>query len=536
MSKLKLQVAPHQQVVAVFDNVLTLLGIVVGKTTRQRLHTSLRLHSLAALSTALRSLRVDTLAVSLAPSELETIPFPCVAHLHSDGGRFVVLTKLQASQVTYHDPSQGWITEAVSSFCLRWAGTALLLEASPNSGDPQYEANRRGEQLNTWRVSLGSSLLLLWLASSLYAAHAWRDIVVALLLLTGLGISSLLVATDWGSPVANSVCNGAERLSCRSVLNSPAASLFGWLKVSEGGIVWFLGTWLCWWLGSRGPHFQPVLTGLALGSILAAGYAPFSIGYQWLRLKQWCPLCVAVQGILVGTAVLLLPQLRLLHLFWSDFQAQAIIATGFALALLLWLWARPVLRQAQRAAEMEKELTRFRTDTELFQLLWMRQAVTESYSDSVDLIMGSADAPLRLLLVANPFCEPCAKAHDLLEPLLAQMKGRLSITIRFITQRSDEDDSGHQIALRMLSLNSSQRGEAIRQWFRQPVYAEWIRQFPTVVAPDAEQALLRQQAWTQEHAITQTPTILLNGRRIPTYYKVQDLAYHLPYMEILAIS
>lgn len=528
MQKLLIQKTPLQNVNVVFDNTVRILKIRSSSTTRVELHKLLQESSMASLGEAFKALNVDVLAARVNAKQLEEVPFPAIAHLTSRGGHFVLLTDLTNGQLTYHDPASGWVTENITAFSTLWSGAILLLEKKTTSGDLNYDSNRRAEMLKSWRNGTSISLLAAWILYSLGTGTRWNSNLAGSLLVIGAALSGLLIAADLGNSVAQRLCKTNEAFNCRSVLNSPAAMLFGWLKMSEVGWVWFFGGWLAWWLGSLRQDLPAVLGALSLGSLLAAAYAPFSIGYQWLKIKHWCALCLAVQVVLVGIAFSLSPYLSLLPAFIHSTSAQYSIISGYGLSLLLWISSRPLLYKVQQSTVAVEEVRRFKSDSRIFNFLLMQQPLINHPVWLRDIGIGKPTAPYKLTLITNPYCEPCIRAHRVLEELLGQMKGRLYVNIIFLTDSSRAIDSGYQVALHLLSLAPQHQPAALQDWFDIRDYAVWADRFPVHILPSAEEALLQQLEWNRSASITQTPSIVLCGRKLPEYYNLQDLAYHLP--------
>ena len=65
---------------------------------------------------------------------------------------------------------------------------------------------------------------------------------------------------------------------------------------SEAGFFYFAATTLFLFTGI---NRQASFLIIASVSTMASAYIPFSIYYQWKVVKQWCPLCLTVQAILL---------------------------------------------------------------------------------------------------------------------------------------------------------------------------------------------------------------------------------------------
>jgi glutaredoxin len=134
-----------------------------------------------------------------------------------------------------------------------------------------------------------------------------------------------------------------------------------------------------------------------------------------------------------------------------------------------------------------------------------------------------------VLTLSNPFCTHCSKAHTVLDDLLS-IKADIKLQLVFITRTNakdmDQKVTGHFIALKS-DKNETKLQEAITEWYKQEKknYELWKKDYPVTEPVIEFDALLKQKEWCRMTGINSTPTIFINGRRLPKVYQPDDLKY-----------
>jgi hypothetical protein len=71
--------------------------------------------------------------------------------------------------------------------------------------------------------------------------------------------------------------------------------------------------------------------------------------------------------------------------------------------------------------------------------------------------------------------------------------------------------------------------QALNDWYeqKQKNYEAWAKLYPIALNGIEYQKMEQQKAWCQLAEVTATPTLLLNGYRLPQLYQLTDLKYML---------
>ena len=152
----------------------------------------------------------------------------------------------------------------------------------------------------------------------------------------GLAISILIIKHELGhtSRIINQLCDGKESTSCDDVLDSKGASVLNFFKLSDIGIVYFLGLTLSWianlFLGLDSAVIEVV-------SLIAMPITFYSIYYQYAVVKKWCPLCLAVVIILWCQSGSLFFESTLFTNVGFGVSNVLILLAGFVTSATIWM-------------------------------------------------------------------------------------------------------------------------------------------------------------------------------------------------------
>lgn len=507
-----------------------LLRALRARVTKATVQETLLSHpdypSILSLSDALTDWQVDNTALQLNTVEqLRELPLPFVAHLKRNGGWYVLVTDLKGDHITYTDSGRGRVTGALTEFEKQWSGVVLLAEADGQSGEPDYATKRTQERLTELRgpvVLIGT--LLVFLLAILNVAHnltapGWLLLLTKLI---GLFVSGLLVAKQLGNKntLTDRLCGLSAKTNCDDILNSPAAKLWGWLSWTDVGLLYFAGGLLTLlWPGNQSN--LSLLHGLAL---LALPYTVFSVYYQARVARQWCTLCLAVQGVLLAEGTLAATQITGLPNTWQPYAA---LLMAFLLPTLALILARPLLLSQVKSQQEHGELMKFKRDPNLFRALLLQQSPMPPVPDDLHPVrLGNPDAEHTITMVTNPYCGPCAKVHGELEQLLIS-NANVKATIIFTCDGASGPET--QMAAHTLAL--AERGEvavALMNWYEQSAksYSAWANQHPADTnRPDLMAVAEHHTQWCRAAGITGTPTVYVDGYQLPTAYRLGGIRW-----------
>lgn len=463
---------------------------------------------------------VKTLGVHFDDKDLSGLNYPCLLHTSGD---FVIgldhdaegLTCLQHGKKTKisHD-----------EFKRMWTGNALVVEETTEASEPDWHEHLREELVSMLKV-LSIPILLAGVALlGTIHNYPYMDVsrtVYMALAIVGIWICSLLMEKQLTgeSRYGDRVCSLFHHADCSSVLDGPRAKVMG-ISWSEVGLGYFIAILLLVSLypDSCGP--------VAAVNALAMIYGIWSVGYQWRVAKSWCVLCFMVQGIIWLMGIIAA----------FSFGAEVWTVGAFSSMISCMVFAAGIMLVHQLASARVSEqkrvecVQRFRAlkaNSAVAKVLIEKGEYFEASSDDSSIIFGCPEAPMRVTILSNPHCNPCARMHKRVEHLL-DLSGK-DICVQYIFSSFNErleDSSRYLIAVYQKDGEQKAR-EVYSRW-----YAGEKRDYETIVklhekeihAPEVECELKRHQAWREKSGLVATPTVLVNGYKLPNEYTLEDLA------------
>ncbi|WP_035562381.1 vitamin K epoxide reductase family protein [Hymenobacter sp. IS2118] len=520
--------APQKNAVSGLDMLLRLSQVRVTRATLQeKLWQHPDFPTLTALSDTLDEFRVENMAAHLTADQLPEIPLPALAYLSSEGGFFAPVRATAANTVEWWHNKWGWQKDSTAQFSQKWNGVMLLIEPTERSGEAGYAQSRKKQLVKSLRIPFVVLSLLVCLGvwagvSQLPVAGAPQYYVLLLLKLAGLLVSSLLVwySLDADNVFLRSLCQLNSRTSCSSVLNTPAAQLFGWLSWAEVGLLYFSGGLLSLLLFRANPSALYPL--LFVFSIASLPYTVWSVYYQWRRVRQWCVLCLAVQALLwleFGVQFYFQRQISWPATFGPA--ETGLLVAGFLLPAAVWAFIKPTWAKALRVEGLQQSLQKIKFDQGYLESLGRRARTLPPIFTGMRVpTLGNADAPHTLIVVTNPTCALCARVHSEIEALMAELEDVCCQFIIAVEHRPG--DAGDAVACRVLSRSHEEMPLALHQWYETPRLAEWLKKTPGPGEEDGTNQVELHQRWCELAGVDTTPTIFFNGVDMPRHFAVVE--------------
>ena len=193
------------------------------------------------------------------------------------------------------------------------------------------------------------------------------------ILIVGIVVASLLLwyEIDKNNPVLQKVCGGITKGDCNAILTSKQAKLFSWLSWSEVGFFYFTGSLLTLLFADSAITNSMEL--LLWINALALPYTIFSVYYQWRVAKQWCLLCLVVQGVLI---------LGVINLVVGGFFSNTLdlslpfivkVSLSYLLPVFVWYSLKPYILSLQAAKNTKREYLRIKFNAEIYETLLKKQ-------------------------------------------------------------------------------------------------------------------------------------------------------------------
>lgn len=498
------------------------------KTTHRWLTEQLCNHpdypSLAALSDCFDKLGFTTQGLQLSRKEnIKKVDTPHIVQTKDkdNGELFTVVFRYGQDYVDWLNPKTNNEERIIwSEFQEYFTGYALLLSESTSNQEPDYYHHLREDVFQNTLLIV--STLAPVFGVVLAALHANISLTFIAILVIGyiLGLLLMLREVSVYSPFVQKICGGGRKLNCTAVLSSKASKFLG-VPWAVWGSAYFLAGLISL---SFIPSIIPVWSYLHL---LALPYIIFSLYYQRFIIKQWCPLCL---GVLVCIATLPLSA------YWNGYYNQiafvkdiytpilGIVFSGllsFLIFYMLWKWGIAWRNRKW----LYKTYTRLRLSPNVFEAMLSEEPEISHDYKGLGVTLGNPRGRFQLLEICNPFCTPCADAHKELHLLLQENK-EVGLQILFLYPAGWCERSPIPT---LLSLKHDARLlDALSSWFASE--DKNIKSFNEKYSSQLNLEITQQHLQMMEdfctvENINATPTIFVNGHKLPSSYSVGDLRY-----------
>jgi protein-disulfide isomerase/uncharacterized membrane protein len=363
----------------------------------------------------------------------------------------------------------------------------------------------------------------------------WVRVSLILIAVAGIFVSWMIVSKDLGieNKIADQVCG--KEADCNAVIQSSVAKLPFNIHWSDAGIIYFPFLLIILLISSFNntvEHIYPILV------VVAAAAVPFtlvSIYHQWKVIKKWCRLCLVTVALLWLQFIVLLPQtINLLR-----YGIGKTIVTDIALLIFLlcisaaaWLWLKPLIQENKKLETENFAAKRFSRNSVIFDALLKKQRKLSVDPAGLGITLGNPIATNTIIKVCNPYCDPCAKAHLVIDKLLEE-NDNLKVQILFNATDDDEKDIRARPAKHLMALYDHKKipiEKALDDWYlaEEKDYEIFAKKYILngELLKQGEK-LKAMKAWCDEIKIEFTPTFFLNGHQLPNHYKIDDVKYFL---------
>lgn len=494
------------------------------KTLKKRLLSHPDYPGLIAITDTLTDLHIENTAAQISHDSLKELTDPFLAYIqkgHEE--QFVYVEPLgNGTLKVYSDAAKSLIVTG-AQFSKLWTG---LIVACDRNGSRSFQWKEHRQSLALCGT-LACALVLFSLNNPPVAS-----ILHFILSLGGMLVCSLIVGHELQAKnaLAAKFCSLGKNLSCDAVLGSGAATLFAGIKLSDAGLVFFSAQTLTWLLG--GIAMDTVIGSQALVSLIALPFTLFSVYYQGAVVKKWCPLCLAVVSILWLQAISFAGFYLDMN-GWPTGRFLLLLPFAMAMVSLGWTLLKPVLKNAMLVPELSLENLTFRRNHYLFLPYYNSAPATVTSIRGVpEIVLGNRHGGTDLILVSNPLCNACIKAHKKISQMLDRYDD-LRVRIRFYVPVENSEEPRLLVAAKLLELYRNDPETGIREmhhWYASPDPSKFLSRHSAQFKIADLETLKAHRQWCHENEVYATPALFINGKRFPSYYNVSDIEFFIEHI------
>lgn len=463
-------------------------------------------------------------------SYIHEFNYPLIAHIKEPGNEYMHIIPTVAAWDLQKDITQ------------YWSGVVVFPEKNTRWNNPENNAAIKKEQnqkllLGTWFFT-GASLFI----GTVYFHPSFLYNLFGFLSLAGIVISIAAFATELGiqSNTIKQVCGAVSKGGCETVLKSKLAKGALGRTPADAAILYFTTQFIVYLADSIFIHSFSLLPYLALAGIAIVAV---SIYTQAIILKQWCALCLGIAGVLTLQVIV-----SFFIISGVSFNSVALFAFIILLLTVILIPIKTLAKNNIAAKPKLAELKKWKADAGLFMALIEKEQTIDTAIWQNDLLIGNPDAALLITVACNPYCGPCATAHEKLDELLHKFNGRLKVQLRLLCNPENETDKRTIVVKAILQkansiTDNNELKQLLTDWFSWMDYEKWnekwgIKLMQSIAQPvmfpfplisgEIEEAVLKHTDWMDENNITHTPTFFINGRRLPGRYGLNDVERLIP--------
>ena len=474
-------------------------------------------YDMYGLSSILSVYGIDNKGLKLGnKDDIYSIEPPFIAHTKDD---FVVVEEVKQN-IRYIQRGKA-ITIPFEEFKKIWTGNLLLAETNEFSIEPNYKKNLFKERILSFQKFFLLAALVFLIAIPLFQNVTSSNTILLVLNLVGAYIGYLLILKQLHvqSSYADKLCSLFRHNDCNNILESDAAKLFGILGWSEVGLGYFISNIF---IISVLPGLIPVIS---IINILTLPYSFWSVWYQKFKAKQWCPLCL--------TVLMLLWAIFATNLVFGAIQFSTIVLSELIVALCIYsvfvLGANiliPIIGQNLKTENLNYEINSIKANEDVFIALLKQQPYYNVTKETSCILFGNIYSDNVVTVFSNPHCDPCAKMHKRINELLKYNK---NICIQYIFSSFGKDlDVSNKFLIAAFKQEGLQVDEIYNEWFEKRGLdkEEFFKTYQVnITSPDVLDEFDRHERWKEISGLRATPTILVNGYKLPNNFKIEDIAY-----------
>lgn len=484
--------------------------------------------SILAVSDFFHHIEISHMALRIDKSieVIEELPIYFLAHIEEIGQPKLVLAERNKKKIRLYLSVDNQRDMDSTEFIKIWSGVIISFsEISKKSFFSKSDIKFSLENL------IGLSLSIITIIVFFFSKPDIFQVLFTSLSILGFFVAIVIVRHEFGfnSVSLNKICSLSEKSSCEAVINSEGASFFGILKLSDIGIIYFSSQFFHLIFNSI--YSKQIDFSTIVSSYMTIPFAIYSIVYQWRVVKKWCPLCLAIVGVVVLQFGLIL--FFDLDTSFNTFSINELMSLllGVLWITCIWLFIKPLMKKVRELRKTEISNLKFKRDYSFFKNSIMRNSVLLPYKNSPhDIILGNPEAQLNFTLVTNPLCYYCKESHVVIEKLLEKFSELISVTLRFNVPHYSLNKSSTGIAYRFLEVNKNHGREKCRiilnEFYSLKNKEKWIDKSQNIIDNELIALLTSHKSWCSENKINFTPALIIDGRLQPKeFYGISDISY-----------
>lgn len=438
------------------------------------------------------------------------------------GGEFAVVNSVSQENITYRMRGLN-IKATTQEFCDLWTGVVLLVEKNNDSIEPSYSKNSFHERTQkVIQFSLVFAVFCVFVIGAQVSYNGRYSLMV--LNIVGIVISFFLLQKQLkiNGRYSDKICSLFKETDCNNILESKVAKPFGVFSLSEVGFTFFTSNLILI------TFFPQLFSWYSILSLLGLPFTIWSIWYQGVKIKQWCALCLIVQ-LLIWLNVVVILLSEGLHLQNINFISFLSFVCLYLIPFLVISLLMTKLSTHAKTEDIIQEMNSLKITSGVLESLLISQPYFESNDTDSRIFFGNMNTPIVLTILSNPHCVPCGQMHKKIENLLKVNSKHISVQYIFTSFNKElEISNKFLIAAYLHSKDDVDRAMIFDDWFEfgyKDKESFFKKYSMDLESEEVEREFSAHKSWKRRTQIDATPTILVNGYKLPPNYKIEDFRY-----------
>ncbi|MCU0344625.1 MAG: thioredoxin domain-containing protein [Ignavibacterium sp.] len=511
--------------VSVIQKTINHFGIAVtNSSVKEELKSHPNYPSFKSICDSFKEWKVEHYPLKYQPEEMKELTAPYIAHLNIGSGRLAFVSDIKNGLVFYYESLNIKKKTELEEFYKKCSGAVILLNPDENSGERNYLKKRQDELISKSVLPVTIFTLLLFMTTMVINSFSSGEILIqlrpGLLFLTktiGIGLSLLLILHEYEIRLSltEKLCHLNKATNCNTVLNDKASKIFGWFGWADVGFIYFTSCLLFLLSDS----FTVNYSFLAILSALSLPYPVFSIYYQGLVLKKWCPMCIGVQFILVVEFILLMPVFTNLNLSLSDLSNLLLtfLVTGIVYILIVMYY-----REKKFSESNYYKYLGFKKNPEVLRSLLLNQKHYDIPVTETSLVFGSRASSIMVTAFLSLQCSHCARALEKIKVIL-KSDADAAINIILITSDAKILNALYHYSRKCMY---DEALLLLETWYGMESYSrsKLSESFCIPEADNISDVVGNENLELYKlFNVTGTPTFFVNGYLLPRQYEIKDI-------------
>lgn len=496
-------------------------------------------HSLSSVSDTLGQFDIDSLGFHLEDKmEIKNIKGPFIVQIresNNDNSLFAIVSCWEKDYIRWWNPinqKNEFISQ--SDFLRIFTGYGLALHVEEAKDEKNYKVEHQKEILK-----IGFRFLLLFLFPIACMSNSilsqiphgnWKVcFVLNLLYFLGTIVGALLINienSNNASPILYHLCHITKNANCSTVVGSSGSKLFG-VSFAVLGFAYFWGILL--WLNICS-FDSTVVTFCSWIHLCTLPVVVYSVYYQYRFVHKWCPLCMGTQ-ILIIMVFLTYTEYHQFHqpvsfsaAFPYLFPCTICLITSLTVGCLLETW----IKSLQKETYSQNQIKKLTYDPAVFKALLSKEHWVQNAPPEMGITLGNPNGSTHITMICNPYCTPCARSHEAIDKLLDE-NSNICLQIIFYTKDYKKIRLAAAHLLALYQNTPSQIAQLLDDWFlsEDMTYESFSKLHPIQEEEITKQEkdIRKMNEWCGHEGIKYTPTIFINGYKLPTLYDATDLKF-----------